>query len=268
MFGRKCSIIGVVHVPPLPGAAGYSGSMDSILAEAVFDALTYKEGGVDALIVENMHDVPYHKGFVEPETTAAMAIVAKALKYETQLPLGLQLLAGANIEALGAAVAADVDFIRVEGFVYAHVGDEGIHESCAAKLIRRRAMLHAERIKIFADIKKKHSSHSITSDVSLAETAKHAEFFKADAVIVSGTSTGHAPEPGDVSEVRSEVGCHVLVGSGVTVDNVHKFMPFADALIVGSSLKYDGKWQNRVEPERVEQFMQAVKSPNPVRINA
>lgn len=268
MFGRKCSIIGVVHIPPLPGAAGYAGSMDGILAPALFDALTYKECGIDALVVENMHDVPYHKGFVDPETTAAMAIVAKAIKYETQLPLGLQLLAGANLEALGAAIAADLDFIRVEGFVYAHVGDEGIHESCAAKLIRKRAQLQAERIKIFADVKKKHASHSITADVSLADTAKHAEFFRADGVIVSGMTTGHAPDPAEVSEVRSEVGCHVLVGSGVTIDNVHKFMPFADALIVGSSLKVDGKWQNKVDEERVERFMHTVKSAGQVRINA
>ena len=129
------------------------------------------------MLVENMHDVPYLKGYVYPETTATMTVVARALKYECQLPLGLQLLAGANMEALGAAVAADIDFIRVEGYVYAHIGDEGLHESCAAALIRKRANLHAERIKIFADVKKKHSSHAITADISLEDTARDAEFF-------------------------------------------------------------------------------------------
>jgi membrane complex biogenesis BtpA family protein len=265
MFGRKCSVIGVVHVPPLPGAAGYGGTIDGILATALSDALDYKEGGVDAMLVENMHDVPYHKGFVEPETTAAMTVVARALKYECQLPLGIQLLAGANLEALAAAIAADVDFIRVEGYVYAHVGDEGIHESCAAALIRKRANLHAERIKIFADVKKKHSAHAITADVSLLETARTAEFFKADGVIVSGLSTGHAPEPADVQMVRSGVNCHVLVGSGVTAGNIHSFMPHADALIVGSSLKIDGRWENKVDPERVKKFMHAAISQSAVR---
>jgi membrane complex biogenesis BtpA family protein len=261
MFGRKCSIIGVVHIPPLPGSAGYKGSIDAILAGALFDALEYKDGGLDAILVENMHDVPYHKGFVDPETTAAMAIVARAMKYECQLPVGIQLLAGANIEALGAAIASDVDFIRVEGFVYAHVGDEGIHESCAAKLIRKRAQLHAGRIKIFADIKKKHAAHALTADVSLLETARDAEFSRADGVIISGISTGHAPEPGDVQMVRSGVKCHVLVGSGVTPGNVHQFIPYAEALIVGSSLKHEGLWENTVDPERVEKFMDAARAP-------
>ena len=259
MFGRKCSVIGVVHLPPLPGSAGFKGGIDGILATALSDALTYKENGVDALLVENMHDVPYLKGFVYPETTATMTVVARALKYECQLPLGLQLLAGANMEALGAAVAADIDFIRVEGYVYAHIGDEGLHESCAAALIRKRANLHAERIKIFADVKKKHSSHAITSDISLEDTARDAEFFKADGVIVSGMSTGHAPEPSELRAVRSSVACHVLVGSGVTADNVHQFTPNADALIVGSSLKFDGHWRNEVDPARVERLMKTIE---------
>src|SRR6185436_13037350 len=113
----------------------------------------------------------------------------------------------ANLEALGVAVAADLDFIRVEGFVFAHVGDEGYQESCAAELIRRRCNLKAERVQIFADIKKKHSAHAITGDVSLTETARAAEFFKADGVIVTGMHTGHSPDASEVKNVKSSVGC-------------------------------------------------------------
>lgn len=259
MFNRKCSLIGVVHLEPLPGSAGYGGSIDEILRWALEDALSYKENGVDGLIIENMHDVPYLNGHVEPETTAAMTMVAQSIKYETMLPLGVQILAGANIEALGVAVAASLDFIRVEGFVYAHVGDEGLHQSCAAQLIRRRAALKAEHIKIFADVKKKHSAHAITSDVSLVETARAAEFFRADGVVISGISTGHAPDAAHVQGVRAGTSTHVLVGSGVTEENIEDFVPFADALIVGSSLKYDGKWSNHVDPARVERLTTALE---------
>ena len=42
----------------------------------------------------------------------------------------------------------------------------------------------------FTDIKKKHSSHAITADVSIAETGHAAEFFLSDGVIVTGVSTG------------------------------------------------------------------------------
>ena len=40
------------------------------------------------------------------------------------------------------------------------------------------------------DLKLTHSSHYVTSDISLAETAKSAELFLSDGVIVTGTSTG------------------------------------------------------------------------------
>jgi membrane complex biogenesis BtpA family protein len=259
MFGRTCSIIGAVHVPALPGSANFSGNMEQLLGDTIFDALTYKECGVDALIVENMHDAPYFKGFVEPEAVAAMTVLANAVKYETMLPIGIQLLAGANIESLAVALACGLDFIRVEGFVYAHVGDEGIHESCAAELIRRRAYLKAERVKIFADIKKKHSAHAITDDVSLVETAEAARFFQADGVIVSGRSTGHPPDFESLKAVKEGVDIPVLVGSGANSQNAQKFAEVSDAIIVGSDLKIDGRWQNAVDPERVERFMAAVK---------
>jgi hypothetical protein len=260
MFNRKCSLIGVVHLLPLPGAAGYGGSMDDILRWALEDAINYKENGIDALILENMHDVPYLNGYVEPETTAAMTIVAQAIKYETMLPLGVQLLAGANLESLAVAVAASLDFIRVEGYVFAHVGDEGVHQSSAAQLIRKRAGLRAEHIKIFADVKKKHAAHAITADVGLVETACAAEFFKADGVIVTGSETGIAPTAEEVRAVRAATTGAVLVGSGITSDNAELFLPWSDALIVGSATKFDGKWQNHVDPERVRALVHTVES--------
>jgi LmbE family N-acetylglucosaminyl deacetylase len=55
---------------------------------------------------------------------------------------------------------------------------------------RYRKALGADDVLVFCDIKKKHSAHSITSDVDIAETAKAAEFFGADGVIVTGTATG------------------------------------------------------------------------------
>jgi uncharacterized protein len=257
MFGKKCAIIGVIHVSPLPGAAGYGGSVGAILQTALADALKYKQSGVDALIVENMHDVPYLKGYVEPETTAAMAVICQSVKAETGLPVGVQVLAAANLEALGVAVAADLDFLRVEGFVYAHVGDEGIHESCAPQLIRRRAVLQATKIQIFADIKKKHSAHAITGDVSLEETAQTAQFFRADGVIVTGFATGVAPDPKEVQAVRKSVTNEVLVGSGVTTDNISRFAEYADAVIVGTAAKVDGVWSNAVDPDRVKKLVAA-----------
>lgn len=257
--GKNCSTIGAVHVHVLPGAAGYSGDMAQIISTALSDAVAYQKAGVDAIVIENMHDVPYLKGYVEVETIAAMAVVASAIKRDCQMPIGIQILAGANIEALAVAHASDLDFIRVEGFVYAHIGDEGIHEASAAQILRKRAAIKAGKVKIFADIKKKHSSHAITEDISLVETATTAEFFKADGVIVTGLRTGDAPPASAVSEVKAAVTIPVLVGSGVTPDNIGDYAQFADAVIFGTYAKFDGNWINDVDSARVKRLVEAAK---------
>lgn len=263
MFDTGCSIVGVVHVHALPGSPLYAGSVADIIDAAVKDAAAYTNGGIDSILIENMHDVPYLAGGVEPETVAAMTMVAQAVRAaHAKMPLGIQILAGANIEALGVALAASLDYIRVEGYVFAHVGDEGLHNANAPTLMRRRAALRAEHIKVFADIKKKHSAHAITDDVSLAETAHAAEFFLADGVVVSGAATAIAPPASDVQAVRAAVTdkCKVLVGSGVTTDSITQFTAHANALIVGSSLKHEGKWHNPVDTARVKALMAQAQS--------
>jgi len=255
---KSCLLIGVVHVPALPGSSGYGFDMAEIVKQSLEDAHIYQESGIDALIIENMHDVPYLAGSVAPETVAAMTVVGQAIKSITDLPLGVQILAAANIEALGVAVALDLDFIRVEGYVSAHIGDEGLHQASAPHLVRRRAQLKAEKIKIFADIKKKHSSHAITADIDLAETAHTAEFFKADGVIVTGLRTASAPLSEEVAEVAAAVSIPTLVGSGVTPANIEQFSNNAAGLIVGSYAKKDGYWANGCDSRRLEELVKAM----------
>lgn len=258
LFHTGCSLVGAVHVPALPGSADYAGDISKIIETTVLDSVAYVKGGCDALIIENMHDVPYLNGAVEPETVAAMTACIIAAKKEVTVPLGVQLLAAANLHSLAVALACGLDFIRVEGFVFAHVGDEGLHQSSAAALVRKRAALKANHIKIFADIKKKHSSHAITADLSLGECAHAAEFFKADGVIVTGGRTGEAPDREYLEEAKKEVKIPVLIGSGVSAENVGQYKDLANALIVGSSLKKDGNWQNPVDINRVQKLKQAI----------
>lgn len=80
------------------------------------------------------------------------------------------------------------------------------------------------------------------------------------ALIVTGAATGVPPVPQDVADVRTTARGPVLVGSGVTESNVHEFAAFCDAIIVGSSLKVDGRWHNRVDADRVTRFVNAARS--------
>ncbi len=254
----KKLIIGMIHVEALPGTPNYKGNFDAIIEKAVAEAKIYADAGIDALAIENMHDVPYLKRKVGPEITSAMTIVGHEVKRNTGLTCGIQILAGANKEALASAKAANLDFIRAEGFVFAHTADEGLIESDAGEIMRYRKQIDAENILIFTDIKKKHSSHSITQDVDLVETGKAAEFFLSDGVIITGQATGMETSLKDIEEVKRFIDIPVLVGSGITLNNVENYLEAADALIVGSYFKEEGYWGNEVNKERVVQFMKKV----------
>ena len=256
VFGVDRALIGVVHLAPLPGTARSTQAADQISAQAVAQAQCYANAGYHGLIIENMGDRPYLRRAVGPEIVAAMTAAAAAVRSAVELPLGVQVLAGANREALAVAVAAGGSFVRVEGFVFAHVADEGVIESDAGDLLRYRRAIGAEHVRVFADIKKKHSSHAVTADVDLPETAEAAEFFLADGVVVTGASTGRPTAAADVNGVADRVSIPTLVGSGVRPDNVADYAR-ADALIVGSFVKHDGLWSNDLDRKRVEAMARA-----------
>lgn len=252
---NACVFIGMVHVLPLPGSPAWGGSMQAVLDAAYSDAEALVAGGCDAILVENMGDLPYLRGFVHPETVAAMALATHTV-CSVGLPTGVQILAGANREALGVATSTGASFIRAEAFAYAHVADEGILEASAGPLLRARRTMDSS-VQIWADIKKKHASHSITHDLSLADVAKGHAFCGADALIVTGTSTGEPTQIQDVRDAKT-AGLPVAVGSGVTPENIKDLAQESDALIVGSWIKKDGDWRNRVDLQRVQTLKQHI----------
>ena len=258
LFNIYKPVIGMIHVSALPGTPNYRGSVKQIIEQAKTEALIYKENGIDAIAIENMHDVPYLRRKVGPEITSLMSVIGYEVKNLTKLPCGIQILAGANKDALAAAHSAGLDFVRTEGFVFAHIADEGLMQSDAGELLRYRKQIAAENILIFTDIKKKHSSHSITSDVDIIETAKAAQFFLSDGIIITGSSTGYEADIDEVKKVKDEIKVPVIIGSGIATENIDKFLPIADAFIVGSSLKKEGNWMNEVDVERVKALMKRV----------
>lgn len=257
IFQKRKALVGMVHVHALPGTPGYRGSIDAILEAALRDAQELRSAGMDGVIIENMHDLPYLNRDAGPEITACMTRIGLILKQETKLPTGIQILAAANKQALAVAQAAGLDFIRAEGFVFGHVADEGWIDAQAGELLRYRKQIGAENVAIFADIKKKHSAHAVTADVDLLETARAAEFFLADGVIVTGTSTGAKAKPEDLEMLHGKVGIPVWVGSGIDLENAKSYASICDGVIVGSSIKVEGKWQNPVDGERSRRIVDA-----------
>jgi len=255
IFASPKPVIGMIHVAALPGTPANKWSLAEIEKCALREAKFLRDLGVHGLMTENMHDTPYLRGRVGPEIVAAMAILTRAVKATTGLPCGVQILAGANLEAMAVAHSAGLDFVRAEGFAFAHVADEGFIQSSAAELLRFRRSLGADRVQVWADVKKKHSSHAITADVDIGETAHAVEFMRGDAVIVTGAMTGDAPETSDLLAVKKKTRLSIYLGSGVTAANLAHFFSAADGFIVGSEFKRGGHWAQPLDPKRVERFM-------------
>lgn len=250
----------MIHAGALPGTPASRATLRELEAQAVAEARIYRAAGVHGLMLENMHDVPYLRGSVGPEITASMTVLALAIRAASGLPCGVQILAAANHEAVAVAHAADLDFVRVEGFAFTHVADEGLIDSSAASLLRFRRHIGAEHVRIWADVKKKHASHSLTADIGIGDAATAAEFMRADAVIVTGTTTGAYPTHDDITAVRAQCALPLYLGSGITAANLPQYYAGADGFIVGSAFKKDGRWHEPVDERRVEQFMTAYAS--------
>jgi len=246
----------MIAVLPLPGSPLYDGDDQRVTDQALADLDMYKRAGVDSIIFENDHDLPYIQPPLDEKGIALMTEISKEARKRFNGPIGIQMLEAANITSLEIAADADLDFIRVEAFVFAHVGGSGIINGSAGKILRRRKELNAEHIKVFADVKKKHGSHSLTIDLDIRDEIMQAEFFLVDGVIVTSQFTGVNPDKNDLIKARKATKLPVLIGSGMNANNISEYLPLADGFIVGSYFRKDGKFLEKLESERLSRFME------------
>lgn len=257
---ESATLIGMIGLAPLPGTPLYKGSVQAIVDRALSDMELYAHYKVDGVLLENSGDLPYLKPPLGDAVITVVQQIAKEVRARFPGPVGLQLLEGANLQAMEIAAAENLDFIRVEGFVFAHVGGAGIIEGCAGELLRLRKSLGADSIQVFADVDKKHCAHAITDDLSIEDVARQSEFFLADGLILTGPHTGFPPYKDDLERVRSITHIPVLSGSGMTSDNVSHFHGLADGFIVGSYFRKGGKYLEDIEEMRLASFVEAFAS--------
>ncbi|MCS7217197.1 MAG: BtpA/SgcQ family protein [Candidatus Bipolaricaulota bacterium] len=254
LFPGKRPLIGVIHLPPLPGAPRSGGEpLEAILERALRDLSALEEGGADAAIVENFGDRPFAKT-VDQATVAQMAVVVRELRRAARIPLGVNVLRSDGVAALSVAHAAGAAFIRVNVFSGVALTDQGLIEGCAREVLALRKRLGA-RVAVLADVHVKHAFHF----GDLADAARDAARNGADALIVTGRATGAAPDPADLRVAQEASGLPVLVGSGVTPENVGLYSA-ADGFIVGTWLKREGRVEGPVDPARVRRLAQALRA--------
>jgi membrane complex biogenesis BtpA family protein len=233
--------------------------MDEVLETSLHEATVLAGAGYPALMIENFGDVPFHADTSDPETIAAMSIAVRAVLEETALPVGVNVLRNDALSALAIAAVTGASFIRVNVLTGVMYTDQGPIVGRADELARRRAWL-APEVEIWADVMVKHATPPPGLDIEQAveDTVLRG---RADAVTVSGSGTGVAPDVTDAARARAVLpkGTRLVIGSGVGVDNLGTLAEVADAVIVGSSLKMDGSASERLDPERVGAFMEAAR---------
>jgi membrane complex biogenesis BtpA family protein len=264
-FGTATPVLGMVHLPPLPGApkapADGREAMAAAVDRAVADARALDRGGVDGIVIENFGDAPFYPDDVPAHVVAGMTRAAAAVAAETDLPLGVNVLRNDAAAALSVAAAVGAAFVRVNVHTGARVTDQGIVEGRAHETLRLRDRLGVD-VGVFADTDVKHSAPLTPAEYTAESFADTAERGLADAVIASGRGTGEAVD-GDalraVVDERERYGLDtpVLVGSGVTPETVGDLLGLADGAIVGTALKRDGETTGPVDPDRVADLVAA-----------
>jgi membrane complex biogenesis BtpA family protein len=254
-------VIGMLHLPALPGAPRFAGDVRA-LAEHVFrDADALAQGGVHGLMLENYGDLPFYPERVPAHVVAHMtALAAEVRRRFSQLPLGINVLRNDGRSALAVAHAAGALFIRVNVLCGARVADQGVLQGIAHDLLRERALLGAAgTIRILADVDVKHSAPLAPRPLG-DEVADTLHRGLADGLIVSGSGTGKATDPGHVAAARVAAGrsAPVFVGSGVTARSLPEYLPHADGFIVGSALKRDNDPAQPADAGRVRELMAAL----------
>ncbi len=233
---RLPQLIGMVHLGPLPGSA-HPADLDSVLERAAADASVLAETGYDAIMVENFGDAPFYKDDVPKITVAAMTSAVITVANAARLPVGVNVLRNDALAALAVAAAAGAAFIRVNVLSGTMYTDQGIIEGQAAAVARARQSF-APGVAIMADCFVKHAAAppGVTFEQALVDLWERSG---ADAVVVSGSGTGRAPDASHVAEARDVLGpdAPIFLGSGVDAANAASLLAAATGAIIGSSLK-------------------------------
>ena len=246
--------IGMVHLPPLPGAPRSRLSIDACEQHALTDARSLAEGGADALIIENFGDAPFRPGTIDAHTVAAMTRIAATIRRAIDIPIGINVLRNDAAAALGIAVAVGAQFIRVNIHTGVMATDQGLIAGRADETLRLRRALDADSIRIFADVLVKHAT-PLGSPAMTDAVEDAIQRGLADAIIVSGSATGKATDPADLAaavEAASDV--PVYIGSGATLETLPALIPPAHGAIIGTGLKENGNVHAPVDPARVRAF--------------
>lgn len=259
VFGTNKPIIAMCHLDALPGDPYYdtNSGMKGVIENARKDFLALQNGGVDAVMFSNEFSLPYLTK-VEPITIAAMARVIGELMAEIRIPFGVNVLWDPD-RSIDLASATGAKFIReIISGVYA--SDFGLWNTNAGATVRHKHTVHASDVKLLYNIVPEAAVYLEVRDI--VQVAKSTVFnHRPDALCVSGLTAGVETDAAVLKQVKEVVpDTVVFANTGVRLNNVEEQFHFADGAVVGTTFKFDGKFNNHVDYDRVKGFMDYVKS--------
>ena len=258
--GVALPVVGMLHVPPLPGSPRSELALGEIRDRVLRDAEALLVGGVHGLMIENFGDTPFFPCAGPRSTVAQLTSLLGEVKRLTEVPCGVNVLRNDGVAAIAVAAAAGGNFVRINVLSSARLTDQGIVQGQAHEVLRERRRLQASDVQIWADVDVKHSAPLAVRPLA-DEVADLVQRAHADAVIVTGRGTGAATDLKDLEQVIAAAKGHpVVVGSGVSPDTIAALRGKAAAVIVGSSLKEAGRAENPVDPQRVKALLAALHS--------
>jgi membrane complex biogenesis BtpA family protein len=244
-------IIGMIHLPPLPGYPEAK-NIDYAIRHAVADLRVLEEGGVDGVLIENEYDRP-HRVTAMPETIAAMTRITRAVVQESESAVvGCEILLNDPRASLAVATMAGASFIRTDYFVDRMTRPGyGEFKIDPDGLLEYRKLIGAENVLILADIQVKYAT--MIEPRPLSKSALLACEKGADALIVTGDASGDAPTTELLCEAAGTT-LPVLVGSGLDADNAEQLLSACDGAIVGTALMSE----QSVDPDALDALMSKV----------
>jgi membrane complex biogenesis BtpA family protein len=255
-IGKKF-VIGMVHCLPLPGTAGYGNDIEKIYRQAVQDAKTLEECGIDAVIVENMGDGPFAVN-LDMAQRAALAVATQKVRDAVKIPVGVDAAFCDYQASLAIALATKSHFVRIPVFVDTVEFYGGIISPCARECILYRKALRGEQIMILADIQVKHTN-MLLSHVTIEQSAKNAADCGADAVIITGSAIGAETPMEMIKRAKKVINLPIIAGSGVNAKNINDQLSVADGAIIGSSLKEGGIISNPISGSMVKEVLNGLR---------
>jgi hypothetical protein len=259
VFGVAKPVVGMIHLPPLPGTALYDNAagVAEIIASAQRDAEALQQGGIDAVMFGNEGDRPY-RTHVGPETVATVAAAVQAVAPDLSVPFGVDVLWD-PVATLAVAKATGARFAR-EIFTGVFAGDLGLWNTAAGDVFQYRRAIDATNVRLFFTINAEFAAPVAPRD--LATVARSVAFSSLpDALCVSGPITGSPAPLADLRAAKAAAGAvPVFANTGVRLETIADVLAIADGCIVGTALKVDGVTWNPVDSTRVRALMSAARN--------